>query len=124
VVQISSYIDQILASFLPTGMVSLMFYGQTISMLPVSLFGMSIAAAELPEMSSAIGTPEETAAHLRARLESGLRQIAFFVVPSAVAFVLLGNVIAAALFQSGRFTSTDTLFTWAIIAGSGVGLLA
>jgi putative peptidoglycan lipid II flippase len=124
VVQISAYIDQILASWLPTGVVSLMFYAQTISILPVSLFGMSIAAAELPEMSSAIGTPVETATHLRRRLDGGLRQIAFYVVPSAVAFLLLGNVIAAALFQSGRFTVTDTRFTWGVIAGSAVGLLA
>jgi putative peptidoglycan lipid II flippase len=124
VVQISAYIDQIIASFLPTGVVSLMFYAQTISVLPVSLFGMSVAAAELPEMSSALGTPEETAQHLRSRLDSGLRHIAFFVVPSAVAFLVLGDVIAAALFQHGRFTRVDTLFTWGIIAGSAVGLLA
>ena len=124
VVQISAYIDQFLASFLPTGMVSLIFYAQTIYTLPVSLFGMSVAAAELPEMASAIGTDEETARHLRARLEAGLRHIAFFVVPSAVAFLMLGDVIAAALFQHGRFTPVDTLFTWGILAGSAVGLLA
>jgi len=124
VVQISAYIDQVLASLLPNGVVSLMFYAQTIAILPVSLFGMSVAAAELPEMASAIGTADETAAHLRTRLNTGLRQIAFLVVPSAVAFLLLGDVIAAALFQSGRFTPTDTRFTWGIIAGSAVGLLA
>jgi putative peptidoglycan lipid II flippase len=124
VVQISAYIDQIIASFLPTGVVSLMFYAQTISILPVSLFGMSIAASELPEMSSAVGTEEETARHLRTRLDVGLRHIAFFVVPSAVAFLLLGDVIAAALFQHGRFTPVDTRFAWGILAGSAVGLLA
>jgi putative peptidoglycan lipid II flippase len=124
VVQISAYIDQFLASFLPTGMVSLMFYAQTISFLPVSLFGMSVAAAELPEMASATGTPEETAQYLRARLNTGLRHIAFFVVPSAVAFLLLGDVIAAALFQHGLFTPVDTRFTWGILAGSALGLLA
>ena len=124
VVQISAYVDQVMASWLPTGVVSLLFYAQTISILPVSLFGMSIAAAELPEMASATGTAEETAVHLRKRLDSGLRHIAFFVVPSAVAFLVLGDVIAAALFQSGRFTRADTVFTWGIIAGSAVGLLA
>lgn len=124
VVQISAYIDQFLASFLPTGMVSLLFYSQTISMLPISLFGMSVAAAELPEMASAVGTVEETAKHLRSRLDAGLRQIAYFVVPSAAAFLVLGDVIVAAVFQSGRFTSTDTLFAWGVIAGSAVGLLA
>jgi putative peptidoglycan lipid II flippase len=124
VVQISAYIDQVIASWLPLGVVSLLFYGQTISLLPVSLFGMSIAAAELPEMSSAIGSAEETAEHLRTRLNTGLKQIAFFVIPSAVAFLLLGDVIAAAVFQSGRFTPVDTRYIWGIIGGSAVGLLA
>lgn len=124
VVQISAYIDQLIASLLPQGTVSLIFYAQTISVLPVSLFGMSVAAAELPEMASAIGTHEETAAHLRKRLNAGLRQIAFFVVPSAVAFLALGDVIAAAVFQSGRFTTVDTTFTWGILAGASLGLLA
>ena len=59
-------------------------YAQVLYTLPVSLFGMSVSAAELPEMASATGTEAERAAHLRGRLEAGLRQIAFFVVPSAV----------------------------------------
>jgi putative peptidoglycan lipid II flippase len=124
VVQISAFVDQLLASLLPNGMVSLLFYAQTISILPVSLFGISVAAAELPEMASALGNAEETAVHLRTRLNTGLKQIAFFVVPSAMAFLLFGDVIAAALFQHGRFTRTDTLYTWGILAGSSVGLMA
>lgn len=124
VVQLSSYVDQIMSSFLPTGIVSLLFYAQTVSILPVSLFGMSVAASELPEMASATGTAEENARHLRERMNTGLRHIAFFVVPSAVAFLALGDVIAATLFQRGHFTRTDSLFTWGILAGSAVGLLA
>src|SRR5204862_2875581 len=58
------------------------------------------------------------------RLNSGLRRIAFFVVPSAMAFLALGDVIAAALFQTGRFTHQDAIYVWAILAGSAVGLLA
>lgn len=123
VVQISAYIDQLLSSLIPSA-VSLLFYAQTISYLPVSLFGMAVSAAELPEMASATGTAEETAAYLRKRLDAGLRQIAFFVIPSAVAFVALGDVITAALYQHGRFTPTDTRFAWGILAGSAVGLLA
>lgn len=124
VVQISAYVDQLLASLLPQGMVALLAYAVTIYTLPVSLFGMAISAAELPEMSSAVGNTDETAAFLRKRLDAGLRRIAFFVIPSAAAFLALGDVIARALFQSGRFTETDTFFTWGILAGSAVGLLA
>jgi len=58
------------------------------------------------------------------RLNTGLRQIAFFVVPSAMAFTALGDVVAAALFQTGRYTRDDAVFVWAIVAGSAVGLLA
>lgn len=125
VVQISGYIDQWLASFLPLGVVATMNYAQTIYLLPVSLFGMSVAAAELPEMSRAVGSEEEVAAKLRARLGSGLRQIAFFVIPSAMAFLAIGDVIAALLFQTGgRFTATESRYAWGILAGSAVGLLA
>jgi putative peptidoglycan lipid II flippase len=73
VVQVSAYIDNVLASFLPTGAVSALSYAQTIYLLPISLFGMSISAAELPQMSRASGTPEEIASFLRVRLEGALR---------------------------------------------------
>jgi len=85
---------------------------------------MSVSAAELPAMSSALGNRDEVAEQLRNRLGRGLRQIAFFIVPSAMAFLALGDVITSALFQSGRFTHEDALYVWGILAGSAVGLLA
>jgi putative peptidoglycan lipid II flippase len=124
VVQISAYIDTVLASFLPTGAVAALAYAQVLYTLPVSLFGMSVSAAELPAMSSEAGEGSELSAQLRGRLERGLRQIAFFVVPSAMAFLALGDVITGALYQSGAFTRTMTLYVWGILAGSAVGLLA
>ena len=123
VFQISGFIDLQIASFLPGGNV-LLNYAQTLYMLPVSLFGMSVSAAELPAMSGATGTVGEIAETLRIRVGAGLDRIAFFVVPSAVAFLTLGHVIVAAVFQSGLFGSKDVLFVWAALAGSGVGLLA
>jgi len=124
VVQISGYIDQWLSSFLPVGMPALMGYAQSVYVLPVSLFGMAVSAAKLPEMSSAMGSDEERHAYLRGELDSGLRQIAFLVIPSAAAFVVVGDVIAAVLFQYGRFGRASTLFSWGILAGSAVGLVA
>lgn len=123
-VQISSTVDSMIASWLPAGSVAALGYAQVLSVLPISLFSMSVAAAELPALSSATGTTEEISAFLRKRLSSGLRRIAFFVVPSAVAFLLLGDIVAGAVFQSGRFTRTGTTEVWAILAGSAVGLLA
>jgi putative peptidoglycan lipid II flippase len=121
VVQISAYVDQWLASFLGAGAASALLNASTLYTLPVSLFGMSVSAAELPAMSGEAGLDNS---RVRARLLAGLRQIAFFVVPSAMAFVALGDVIAAALFQTGRYTHDDAVFVWAIVAGSAVGLLA
>jgi putative peptidoglycan lipid II flippase len=124
VVQISAYVDSWLASWLGRGAVAALTNAQTLNMLPVSLFGMAISAAELPAMSSALGDEAEVAGYLRQRLNSGLRQIAFFVVPSAMAFLALGNVVTALLFQNGAFTPRDSDYVWAILAGSSVGLLA
>jgi len=124
VVQVSAYIDQMIASLLPLGSVSVLSCGQFISILPVSLFSMSVSAAELPALSSATGTEDEIAAFLRKRLSAGLRRIAFFIIPSAVAFLLLGDTITAAIYQSGKFHRSDVELVWAVLAGSSVGLLA
>ena len=124
VVQINAYVDQLIASFLPIGAVSHLFYAQTITLLPISLFGMSISAAALPDMSSSTGDAAATATHVRDRLQDGLRRMAFFVVPSAVAFLMLGDVIASALYQHGRFTATDTMYVWGILAAAAIGLMA
>jgi putative peptidoglycan lipid II flippase len=124
VAQISAYVDAWLASWLGVSAVSGLTNAQTLYMLPVSIFGMSISAAELPAMSSATGDPEQVAGYLRGRLDLGLRRVAFYVVPSAVAFLALGDVIAGVLFQTGRFGRGDSLYVWGILAGSSVGLLA
>ncbi len=101
VVQISGYVDAWLASWLGTGALSAFSYAQILFTLPVSLFGMSVSAAELPHMSGALGDDREVAEALRARLDPGLRQIAFFVVPSVAAFLVLGDVIVAAALSDG-----------------------
>ena len=124
VVQISAFIDAFIASWLPTGSVATLAYAQVLYTLPVSLFGMAVTAAELPVMSSAVGTPEEVASYLRGRLDGGLERIAFFIIPSVIAFLALGDVLAAVLFESGRFTRNDSIWVWQVIAGSTVGLLA
>src|SRR5258707_6692592 len=101
VVQIIAYVDALLASLLPTGAVAALAYAQTLYTLPVSLFGMSVSAAELPAMSGAVGAESEVAELLRVRLNAGLRQIAFFVIPSVAAFLVLGDVIVSAIYHSG-----------------------
>jgi len=124
VVQVSAYIDTLLASLLPTGAVTGIANAQLLYTLPISLFGMSVAAAELPSMSGEASADDAGRDMLRRRLDAGLRRIAFFVVPSAMAFLALGDVLVAALLESGRFRHADSVYVWGILAGSSVGLLA
>ncbi len=123
VVQVSAYIDNILASYLPGGAVSALSYAQAIYMLPISLFGLSMSAAELPVMAGVHGL-ENQAEFFQKRINNGLRQIAFFVVPSIVGFLFLGDVIVSALYQSGEFGAESTRYVWAVLAGYAVGLFA
>ena len=120
--QLSAYADTLLGSLLGTGAVADLTYAQTLYLLPVSLFGMSVSAAELPAMAREVGGPDTAA--LRRRIDGGLRQIAFFVVPSAAAMFFLGQVIAGVVYQSGRFGAEDARHVWAVLAGSAVGVLA
>jgi putative peptidoglycan lipid II flippase len=124
VVQVSAYIDELIATLLPTGAVVGLTNAQLLYTLPVSLFGMSVSAAELPAMSGALGAEPAGREAVRGRLNSGLSRIAFFVAPSAVAFIALGDVVAAAILQTGRFSHSDAVYIWGILAGSGIGLLA
>jgi putative peptidoglycan lipid II flippase len=121
VVQLSSWLDMFLASFLFVGAAATLGYAQTIYILPYSLFGMSVAAAELPEMARR-GVAEADV--LRPRVSAGLRQIALFIVPSTVGFITLGDVIVAALYQRGDFVRADTILVYLVLAGYSVGLIA
>jgi putative peptidoglycan lipid II flippase len=120
VMQISAYVDSLIASLLPTGALAALTYSQAISVLPASLFGLSVSAAELPALSGETGDTEA----MRRRIDAALARIAFFVVPSAAGFLFLGDVIVGAIYQTGRFGRGETLYVWSILAGSSIGLLA
>lgn len=125
VVQISAWVDTAYASLITERAVSALTYSQTIALLPVSLFGMSISAAELPDMSAdATKSAAERDGLLRERLKAGLERMSFFVVPSAVAFIALGDLISGALLQGGKFTARDSRYVWYILIGSGIALMA
>jgi putative peptidoglycan lipid II flippase len=75
-------------------------------------------------MSRDTGAGTAAFERLRARLNAALPRVAFFVVPSAIGFLVLGEAIAGVLLQHGKFTHTDSIRTWAILAGSAFGLVA
>jgi putative peptidoglycan lipid II flippase len=119
VVQISAFVDTAYASLISSRAMAVLGYAQTVYLLPLSLFGMAISAAELPAMAQA----SETGEALRQRMSTALGRMSFFVVPSAVAFGLLGDVVAGSLLQTGAFTGADTRITWYMLIGAGIGLL-
>ena len=124
VLQISSFVDLQFATIISASAVSALGLAQSITLLPVTLFGTAITAAALPAMSAEGGDDAARSAALRARLAANQQRIAFFIVPSAAAFLAIGDAIAAALYRSGQFQAADATWLWAILAGASLGLLA
>ncbi|HZI22657.1 MAG TPA: murein biosynthesis integral membrane protein MurJ, partial [Gemmatimonadales bacterium] len=133
VVQVSGLIDTFLGSFTGPGGVSALGYAQLIQQLPISLFGVSVTAVSLPELSreaagtTAVGGGGGGSApndQLRTRIAVGFRRIVFFVVPSAIACIVLSREIVAALYQTGRFTAEATTLVASVVVAYGVGLVS
>ncbi len=122
VVQISSFVDVGIASFLPEGAVSNMHYANTLALLPVSLFGVSVAAASLPEFARESGLSSLDA--LLERLRGGWQRILFYIVPSAVAFIALGDYCVGILYRAGRFGAAEQQVVYLILAAMAVGLVS
>jgi putative peptidoglycan lipid II flippase len=121
VVNLSSLMDLWLASFLIEGAIAMMGRAQTLYFLPISLFGMAIAASELPELSRNRKAVEEV---LVPRVRGALDRLAFLLIPSALAFIFLGDVLVAALFQRGEFGAADTAAVHVVLAAYALGLPA
>ena len=121
VVNIGSLLDVFLAALLVEGAVAVLGYAQTLYILPISLFGMSIAASELPELSRQRARPPE---ELAVQVSSALERIHFLLIPSTIAFVLLGDLFIGGIYQRGSFLATDTPVVHAVLAAYALGLLA
>lgn len=122
VVQISSLVDLQIASFLPEGAPTNIAYANAIALLPVSLFGVSVAAAALPEFSRDSTAPLMDA--LRERLRGGWQRILFYIVPSAVVFVLLGDYVVGLLYRGGQFGASEQRIVHVALAAYAVGLVS
>lgn len=122
VVQISGFVDLQIASFLPEGAATNITYANTLALLPVSLFGVSVAAASLPEFSRESGSLALDA--LRERLRAGWQRILFYVIPSAVVFMLFGDYCVGLLYRAGRFGAAEQRIVHFVLAGYAVGLVS
>ncbi len=121
VVNLSAWLDYALAAFLATGAVASLGYAQTLHLLPISLFAMSIAASELPELSR---TRSAGTSPIAREVSRALERVSFFLIPSTLAYLFFGDVIVAAIFQTGEFGATETLQTYAVLAAYALGLPA
>jgi len=120
VYQISSLVDQQLATLLPTGSVAILGYAQLIALLPVSLFGVSVANVALPEMSRHVAGADPDV--VRRSVAHGIRRIAFFTIPSAVAFATLAMQIVGGLFQTGAFGPEQTALAAGVLAAYAIAI--
>ena len=98
-VQLSAYVDILLASFLAVGAVSALSTAQVLYVLPVSLFAMSIAAAELPELSR-LGTVALPT--VRERLSGALGRLWFYIGFVTVTYLFAGTTVVGALYRARR----------------------
>jgi putative peptidoglycan lipid II flippase len=121
VVQVSGWIDTVLAGLLATGALAGLSYAQMLYMLPISVFGMSVAASELPELSRA---REASPDQLKQRVRDALGRILFLLLPSTLAYFVIGDTLIAALLERGVFVRADTILVYAILAAYALGLTA
>lgn len=120
-VQLSGHLDGFIASFLAAGAQSTLGLALTLYLLPLSLFGLAVAAAELPEMSRR-GDAGDSEVSLR--VGATVRRSSFFVIPTAVGYVFFGLLIVAAIYRRGAFGESDTWLTYLVLASYSLGLPA
>lgn len=110
-----------LASLLAGGAVSILGYVQPFYLLPISLFGLSVAAAELPELSQ---RRREATEVLAARVASGLQSVQFWVVPTVVGYIVLGGSLMSLVYRRGSFSGDDATAAHYVLAAVALGLVA
>ncbi|GAB3281170.1 murein biosynthesis integral membrane protein MurJ [Parahaliea aestuarii] len=120
--QINLLLDTVLASFLPTGSVSWLYYSDRLTELPLGVFGVAIATVILPSLSShrAAARGED----FTLTLDWAVRMILLVAVPAAVALMVLAEPILVTLFQYGELGSRDVSMASYSLQAYSLGLIA
>ncbi|MEM9997246.1 MAG: murein biosynthesis integral membrane protein MurJ [Bacteroidota bacterium] len=121
VYQFSSYLDTILAGLATAGTLGALRPALVLYLLPVSLFGMSVAASELPELSR---ISQARLSEFLGRVNRSVRQMLFLLIPTVVVYVGFGLLVVGLLFGGGAFGLDDTWLVYLILAGYSLGLAA
>ncbi len=109
VYQVNVLVGTILASMLPAGSVSWLYYADRLVQLPLGVFAIALGSAALPSMSRLASTGDYKG--LGESVSFSLRLIAFFTIPASIALIILREPIVGVLFQHGRFVQRDTTET-------------
>ena len=122
IVQINVFIDVLLASLLPTGSVSFLYYADRLNQLPLGVIGIAIGTALLPMLAKALKAGrEQESTHLFSRaMELGL----LFSIPAAIALLVMPFPIIGALFERGAFGPDSTTATAMALAAYATGVPA
>ena len=120
-VQLALFADTIIASFLPAGALSALYYADRIDQLPIGVIGIAAGTVVLPEMSRRIAAGDETgAAHAQNR---AIEFTLLLAVPCLAAFFVIPELIMRALFMRGAFTGADAVAAGQTLAAYAFGLL-
>jgi putative peptidoglycan lipid II flippase len=120
--QINLLLDTVLASFLPTGSVSWLYYSDRLTELPLGIFGIAIATVILPNLSAHRAAAQE--GHFSGTLDWAMRWVLLIGVPSTLALILLAEPILITLFQYGELTSVDVDMAALSLRAYSLGLIA
>jgi putative peptidoglycan lipid II flippase len=119
--QVAMFADTIIATFLPAGALSALYYADRLNQLPIGVIGIAIGTVLLPEMSRRITAGDQAGA-----MEQQRRAFDFtllFAVPFVAAFLAVPDAITRALFARGAFTKGDAAAAAATLAAYAVGLI-
>jgi len=120
--QINLLLDTVLASFLPTGSVSWLYYSDRLAELPLGIFGIAIATVILPNLSAHQAAAREQS--FSTTLDWAVRWVLFIGVPSALALIALAEPILVTLFQYGALTAFDVEMAALSLRAYSLGLIA
>jgi putative peptidoglycan lipid II flippase len=120
-VQVNLFVNSVLATGEGTGAVSWLSYAFRLMYLPIGLFGVSIATAAIPGISTHAARGDLT--EMRRAVSRGLRMMLMLNVPATFGLVALAAPIVALVFERGQFTASDTSATAAALVFYAPGLI-
>lgn len=122
VYQINQFVGTLLASFLPEGSISWLYYADRLVQFPLGVFGIAISTAALPSLSSHVSNQDHDA--FRKTLFDSLGLTFFIVIPATVGLIVLGKPIINLLLERGAFQAKDTEMTYVALLYYALGLWA